>query len=67
MKESKNLEGKKPHELHTTYVCSECGLGVIMIPNQDPIRGCKHTGSIHAHMAATVLRQKSGLTNGSNS
>lgn len=42
------------------YTCSECGLPVVVMNGQPPIRSCVHTGAIIAHMCA-VLEFDGGL------
>jgi len=38
------------------YSCSNCGMAVIVIPNEKPIKACKCEGAtIIANMEATVI------------
>ena len=37
------------------YKCSECGLAVIVLPNEAPIKACKCEGSIIAEMQADAI------------
>jgi DNA-directed RNA polymerase subunit RPC12/RpoP len=34
------------------YKCSKCGLGVIILPNQEPIKACKCNATILADIKA---------------
>lgn len=44
------------------YSCSKCGLAVIVIPNEKPIKACKCEGAtIVANMEATVIRASGGI------
>ena len=44
------------------YECSKCGMAVIVIPNEKPIRACKCEGAtIIANMEATVIRANGGI------
>lgn len=44
------------------YVCSGCGLAVIVIPQQKPIKACKcENETIIANMEATVIRASGGV------
>jgi hypothetical protein len=43
------------------YSCSKCGLSVIVIPEQKPIKACKCEGTIIANMDATVIRATGGI------
>lgn len=36
------------------YTCSKCGLGVIVIPNEKPIKACTCEAPIAASMATTI-------------
>jgi hypothetical protein len=36
------------------YKCGNCGLGVIVIPNQEPIKACSCTAPITVDMSATT-------------
>lgn len=51
---------EETHKKHTHYECAECGLSVIVIPNREPIRACKHKEApIIAKIAGTVVRNTS--------
>jgi len=39
------------------YSCSKCGLAIIVIPNQEPIRACKCNASIIAEMQSNLIIQ----------
>jgi len=44
------------------YSCSNCGIAVIVIPNEKPIKACKCVGAtIIANMEATVIRATGGI------
>lgn len=44
------------------YSCSKCGMAVIVIPNEKPIKACKCEGAtIVANMEATVIRASGGV------
>lgn len=44
------------------YSCSKCGLAVIVIPNEKPIKACNcENAAIVANMEATVIRSTGGL------
>ena len=44
------------------YSCSKCGMAVIVIPNEKPIKACKCEGAtIVADMEATVIRASGGV------
>jgi DNA-directed RNA polymerase subunit RPC12/RpoP len=44
------------------YVCSNCGMAVIVIPNEKPIKACKcENTTIVANMEATVIRCTGGI------
>ena len=44
------------------YSCSKCGMAVIAIPNEKPIKACKCEGAtIVANMEATVIRASGGV------
>jgi len=44
------------------YSCSKCGMAVIVIPNEKPIKACKCEGAtIIANMGATVIRASGGI------
>lgn len=50
-------ENKKPD-----YYCSKCGLSVIVIPDQKPIKACACAdASIIANMEASVIRNTGGV------
>lgn len=36
------------------YQCSQCGLAVIVLPNEQPIKGCLCDAPILANMVATA-------------
>lgn len=36
------------------YSCSKCGLGVVVIPNQPPIKACKCKAPITASLSGTL-------------
>jgi len=41
------------------YQCSKCGMAVIVVPDEKPIKACKCEGAtIVANMEATVIRCK---------
>jgi hypothetical protein len=42
------------------YRCSKCGMAVIVIPNEKPIRACKCNATIIADISA-VTHGKGGL------
>ena len=39
------------------YKCSKCGKGVVVIPNEKPIKQCKCVAPIHCNMSATAQGQ----------
>ncbi len=44
------------------YSCSKCGMAVVVIPNEKPIKACKCEGAtIIANMEATVIRNTGGI------
>jgi len=44
------------------YSCSKCGMAVIVIPNEKPIKACKcEDATIVANMEATVIRANGGI------
>ena len=44
------------------YSCSKCGMAVIVIPNEKPIKACKcEVATIVANMEATVIRASGGV------
>jgi hypothetical protein len=44
------------------YSCSKCGMGVIVIPNEKPIKACKcENATVVANMEATVIRCTGGI------
>lgn len=45
-----------------SYHCGQCGLGVIIIENESPIKACNHKAPILMDMDAT-LEGKGGVTN----
>lgn len=47
------------------YYCKECGLAVIVIPKQEPIRACKCNGVIIAD-AASIVKIISDIPNKNN-
>lgn len=38
----------------TTYSCSKCELAVLVLPDQEPVKGCKCEAPILAHCHANV-------------
>lgn len=48
--------------METKYSCSKCGMAVIVIPDEKPIKACKCEGAtIIANMEATVIRSSGGI------
>ena len=44
------------------YSCSNCGMAVIVIPNEKPIKACKcENATVVANMEATVIRAFGGI------
>ncbi len=52
---------EEAHKKHTRYYCSECKLLVVMIPEQEPIKGCKCKAAIIAEISGTVVRNTSNV------
>jgi hypothetical protein len=42
-----------------SYECSVCGIAVIVIPNEKPIKACNCEGVILANIDAVVIRNES--------
>lgn len=38
----------------TTYSCSKCELAVLVLPDQEPVKGCKCEAPVIAHCSANV-------------
>lgn len=44
------------------YSCSNCGMAVIVIPDEKPIKACKcKNATVVANMEATVIRNTGGI------
>jgi len=47
---------------NSEYSCSNCGMAVIVIPDEKPIKACKcENATIIANMEATVIRASGGI------
>ena len=47
---------------HPKYSCSKCGMAVIVIPNEKPIKACKcENATVIANMEGTVIRASGGI------
>lgn len=47
---------------NSNYSCSKCGVAVIVIPNEKPVKACKcENATIIANMEATVIRASGGI------
>lgn len=43
------------------YTCGKCGISVIVVPNEKPLKACKCKAPIVANMEATVIRNTGGI------
>lgn len=41
--------------MNPAYICSKCGLGVIVIPNEKPIKACECNASITMSMESDLI------------